>query len=170
MTQIVVSRRDGILRAPDGTRWRIARGKTLADARHPAVLANPGDWVPMEVTLTVEGADPAVGDSDRDTTLDELRSALEDGRNEQAELEETLAQRDAEFSRLVAGLAELGVWIPEEDDRRPGWLVDLALEAAGAGFNALKNQVSEPTIAPPKPRKRTAPRLAENIRPVDDAF
>jgi hypothetical protein len=155
--QIVVSRRDGVLTAPNGVKWRVVRGKTLADADHPAVAANPRDWAPIEITLTVDQSGPDVGSSDRDATLDELRSALEDARGEQAELEETLSQRDAELSRLAEGLAAAGVALP--DDRQPGWLCDLALEAVETGLNALKEQAAfKPgVVAPPKSRRRPTP-------------
>lgn len=167
--EIVVSRRDGILTAPDGTKHRVARGKTLADADHPAVLANPRDWVPMVVTLTL-GDRPRAGvsqDSTAAAEIDELNGQV-------TELEETLAGRDAELGRLVEGLAELGVKLPADDDREPGWLVDLVLDlvvtqhaervaAYGTGRDdeAAGDPVAPPraVLAPPKPRKRALPPL-----------
>jgi hypothetical protein len=158
MTQIVVSRRDGILRAPDGTKYRVARGKTLANAAHPAVEANPGDWQPIDITLDVEGAEPLSpgGDDDAFRARDADRGQLE---NDVAELEETLAQRDAELTRLAEGLATHGIELPAEDDREPGWLVDLVLDTfanSGAPTAPLREGG---VIAPPKPRKRASPPL-----------
>lgn len=154
---IVVSRRDGVLTAPDGTKWRVARGKTLADADHPAVLANPGDWAPMVITLTVGDHEPTVDDDPRLTP--EAIGILDDLRGEIAELEETLAQRDAELFRLAEGLAARGVVLPAEDDREPGWLVDLVL--------AWMDRPLPPAVTPPpKPRKRAAPPRIP--RPGDD--
>lgn len=172
--QIVVSRRDGILRAPDGTKHRVARGKTLAHADHPAVLANPGDWVPMIITLTVgDGDRPAAGELEE--TLGVQHGRIVQLENDVTELEETLAGRDAELTRLAEGVAELGVALPAEDDREPGWLVDLVLDeivsahatnfgAYGKGRDdeATRADVVEqlaPPIAPSKPRKRTVPPL-----------
>lgn len=170
MTQeIVVSRRDGILRAPDGTKHRVARGRTLAHADHPAVLANPGDWVPMIITLTVgDRPDGVPQDSPAAAEIDQLNAQV-------TELEETLAGRDAELTRLAEGVAELGVALPAEDDREPGWLVDLVLDeivsAHATNFGAYgKGRDDEaasadiveqlaPPIAPSKPRKRTVPPL-----------
>lgn len=158
MTEIVVSRRDGILRAPDGTKHRVARGKTLAEADHPAVLANPRDWVPMVVELTTGTSGDAEG-------VPHPPCAAQD---DLAELEETLAARDAELTRLAEGLADLGVRLPAEDGRKPGWLVDLALDAfvdaqathfKGAGVIDAEPEPAPAPIAPPKPRKRTAPPL-----------
>jgi hypothetical protein len=164
MTNIVVSRRDGILRAPDGTKHRVARGKTLAEADHPAVLANPGDWLPMVVTLTVDGREPSGAEV---PGSHEQVAQLE---NDLAELEETLAARDAELTRLAEGLAAAGIQLPVDDEREPGWLVDLALGwidvdrasvAAGLSKPVAEPepaaQQAPPAIAPPKPRKRTAP-------------
>lgn len=174
MTGIVVSRRDGILRAPDGTKHRVARGKTLADSDHPAVLANPGDWVPMVVTLTVgdrpEGERSAAA-SELDTPLGVRHEQVVQLENDVAELEETLAQRDAELTRLAESLAELGVRLPAEDERESGWLVDLALDAIvsaqathfreGGVIKSPLEPAAERAapIAPPKARKRTTPPL-----------
>lgn len=170
--QIVVSRRDGILTAPDGTKHRVARGKTLADADHPAVLANPRDWVPMVVTLTLDDGDrpersAATLPGDLDTPLGVQHEQIVQLENDLAELEETLAARDAELTRLAEGLAELGVKLPAEDDREPGWLVDLVLDAIVSAQATHFREVGivpaapepAPPIAPPKPRKRTAPPL-----------
>ena len=170
---IVVSRRDGILRAPDGTKWRVVRGKTLADADHPAVVANPGDWVPMVVTLTT-------GDrsAPSDVEVPASHTQVEQFENDVAELEETLSSRDAELERLAAGLVELGVKLPAEEDRQPGWLVDLVLDEivtarADPRWSAAPTPPVEPpalaTIAPPKPRKRTAPPLSPAAS-SDDSF
>jgi hypothetical protein len=164
MTQIVVSKRDGILTAPDGTKTRVARGKTLADARHPAVEAHPRDWVPVELTLTVD--EPPAGDFD--TPLGIRHEQVVQLENDVAELEETLAQRDAELTRLADGLALAGIELPTEDDREPGWLVNLALGwididrarmAAGLHSIDVDPATARPAIAPPKPRKRTVPPL-----------
>ncbi len=163
MTGIVVSRRDGILRAPDGTKHRVARGKTLADADHPAVLANPQDWIPMTVALTVADRPEAPSGAEVPATHEQVAQF----ENDVAELEETLAQRDAEFVRLVDGLSAAGVTLPAEDDRRAGWVVDLVLDTLGRlGSDSLPSFIEDPEppqpagpapIAPPKPRKRTGP-------------
>ncbi|MET0419006.1 MAG: hypothetical protein ABW022_23585 [Actinoplanes sp.] len=177
MTKIVVSRRDGILRAPDGTKYRIARGRTLAEADHPAVVANPGDWVPMVVTLTVADRPEAEQRPAAEGSHAELIAQLEDAQGEAQAAEDEAEHLRSEMNRLAEGLAAAGITLPAEDDREPGWLVDLALEAVGAGLNALKEQVapaarsgfddpqpatpeqapSPPKIAPPKPRKRSSP-------------
>jgi hypothetical protein len=166
--EIVVSRRDGILTAPDGTKHRVARGKTLADADHPAVLANPRDWVPMVVTLTL-GDRPRAGDLD--TPLGAQHERVVQLENDVTELEETLAARDAELIRLADQLAARGVELPAEDDREPGWLVDLVFEwmdrfgtaAYGKGRDdeAAADPVAPPAavLAPPRPRKRALPPL-----------
>lgn len=162
MTQIVVSRRDGILRAPDGTKWRVARGKTLADAEHPAVLANPGDWTPMVVTLTVD--DRPEDERATDGPLPEGGAArLAQLENDVTELEETLAGRDEVFASLVEGLAARDFELPAEDDREPGWLVDLVLrlvDERASTRSSPPRATPVPAVAPPsRPRKRTAPPL-----------
>jgi hypothetical protein len=163
--EIVVSRRDGILTAPDGTKYRIARGKTLADADHPAVIANPRDWVPMVISLSV-GDRPDDGEPPHGSSSERLAKAESDV----VELEETLDRLTDELSRLAQGLEGAGVELPAEEEWSPGWLVDLVLTVVRAGSIALRAADDEPEpvdiveqlappIAPPKPRKRTSPPL-----------
>jgi hypothetical protein len=176
VTSIVVSKRDGIVKAPDGTKYRVARGKTLADARHPVVEAYPHDWVPMVVALSVEDGAPGSATANSDDLHDRLGQA----ENDLAEVEELAEHRGAELVRLAEGLAGFGYDLPAEADRRPGWLVDLVLDAlpvraataslpldAPAPHSATEAAVEYPTapiaeppvIAPPRaPRKGRTPR------------
>jgi hypothetical protein len=159
VTQIVVSTRNGVLTAPDGTKHRVARGKTLADARHPAVLACPRDWSPMVVDLTVDG--PAPGDSEPVAHAHEQIAQLE---NDVTELEETLSDRDREFGRLMTGLEVAGVTLPAEEIRQPGWLVDLVLaqlaeRSADVPPIVVPYAEAKP-LAPTKSRRRVVPPLA----------
>lgn len=144
MTGIVVSRRDGIARAPDGTQWRVHRGKTLADTRHPAVVAYPNDWTPVTIELSVPGTSSASvpQGSPVAAEIDELR-------NELAEIEELADQRGTELQRLQDGLAERGALLPDEDSRSPGWLVDFVLDVIDA--------IPSPPSAAPKPPRRKPP-------------
>jgi hypothetical protein len=155
MSEIVVSKRDGIVTGPDGVKHRVYRGKTLADAAHPIVQAHPNDWVPMHVELALPGAHvpPAASHAEQlqhDNDLDVLRNDL-------AEAEETAETLTAELTRLAGGLATRGYELPDEDDREPGWLVDLVLrsldEAPPAG-----------AVPPPKPPRAPKPRVG---RPSD---
>lgn len=163
MTGIVVSKRDGIAKAPDGTQHRVYRGKTLADAQHPVVLAYPGDWLPMEVHLSVPGGEtePAApaGDAQVLATLEELR-------NELAEATELAEDAVQEFERLQRALAANGVALPAEDARETGWLVDLVIDVVETwrSDNASAVDVTpldaepETAVAPRPPRKRTPAR------------
>ena len=124
MTKIVVARRDGTLRSPGGERFRLHRGKTLADARHPAVVAFPEDWRPVEIDLPInDAADVEVPAAE--VTEDELAEL----RTELAETTETVEHLGAQFRRLIEGLAERGIELPEDEAREQGWLVGLALAA-----------------------------------------
>lgn len=152
MTSIVVAKRDGIATAPDGTKYRTARGKTLADARHPLVEAYPGDWTPMRVDLPVdepEGIEhPPCAAQDE---VDELRNDL-------AEAEELAEHRGAELLRLAEGLAGFGYTLPDEADRGPGWLVDLVLDA----LPVLAPAPAELPVDAPAPHSATAAVAAAN--------
>jgi len=170
VTSIVVSKRDGIAKAPDGTKYRVARGKTLADARHPVVEAYPNDWVPMVVDLSVEDGERAHSAVD-EAALEELRSDL-------AEAEELAEHRGAELLRLAQGIEGLGYELPADADRYPGWLTDLVLGAlpvrppvvaelpvdAPAPHSATAECEVEVTPAPAAPRI-TPPRTPRKARP-----
>lgn len=154
MTELVVARRDGILTAPDGTKYRLARGKTLADARHPAVAASPQSFAPMKIELSVEDDEPSP-------------AAASDASEELAEVE---SERDAYREQLVviaAGLADRGVTLPLEDERSPGWLADAVFAALDA--QPSRGDRGETPVAPEqpaagatarKPRKRLTPPVA----------
>jgi len=162
MTQIVVSKRDGIVRAPDGTKHRVARGKTLADARHPVVEAYPNDWVPMVVELSVDDDGsaatlPGMDATEREELIDELRSDV-------AEAEEVAEHRGAELVRLAEALEGFGYTLPAEDDRRPGWLVDFVLEALPVKAPPAELPVDEP--APHSAVAERAERPEADVIPI----
>jgi hypothetical protein len=153
VTEIMVSKRSGIAVGPDGVKHRVHRGKTLADARHPLVQSQPNDWSPMQIELNVEG-------DDAHAAVDE--AALEELRSDLAEVEELAEARGSELQRLADGLAARGLTLPAEDDRAPGWLVDVALEAVDLAQHDVvltrANPEPAPVAAVPAPR---APRAAK---------
>lgn len=140
MTEIVVASRAGILRAPDGEQFRLVPGKTLADARHPGVLANPDSFMPVEVELSVD--DPEESDPRR----------LEDAETEAESLRQVL-------TTISDGL-EVRALIPEgTDTAKSGWLVetlfafiDTAISADGHTMDGQLEAVPPPAPRPRKPR------------------
>lgn len=148
MTEIMVAKRDGVATAPDGVKYRTHRGKTLADARHPLVQAYPQDWSPMEIALTVDGP-VAEGGATLDKTLEDLL----DARNDLAEVEEVAEARGLELVRLAGSLEARGIKLPAAEDRAPGWLADLVLDALDA--LAGGRPAAPAPVAPPR-----APRSA----------
>lgn len=149
MTEIVVAKRDGVLTAPDGTKYRTHRGKTLADARHPAVQAWPKDWVPMVVELAVDDESSSVAAAPSDDSS--VSKRLEEVLDELAESEELADSRGLELQRLADGLRELGAAAPPEGERTTGWVVNLALEMLA------ERPVAPPVAAPKAPRVRKPP-------------
>lgn len=129
MTSIVVARRDGIIRDPEsGAQYRTHRGRTLADARHPVVLAHPTEWLPMEVHLSVDGG-PAP------ETADDRAAILED------QVGELVAERDELAGILTAVQQTLarGGLLDGVDTSEPGWLVRTIAEAL-----EVESDVEEP--------------------------
>lgn len=148
MTEIVVAYRDGILTAPSGEKFRLVRGKTLADARHPAVRMRPESWGPMVVELSVD--DPTEpSDPDRDAKLDDLRASIE-----QAE-----AERDGFRTQLAAVATVLGAraLLPANAGDHEGWLAEAVAAAIDGSAAALP-------AAPVKPPRGARPR-----KPVAEA-
>lgn len=145
MTQLVVAKRDGVIKGPDGTMHRVYKGKTLADARHPAVEHTPQAWMPMEVALPVAGDAPA-GNLGHGEASAVLVAELVDARTEAADYLASLAE-------VVEVLAELGYPVPTEDDRAPGWLAE-AVRAALTG--AAPDDVPPPKAARARTRSARA--------------
>jgi hypothetical protein len=100
--QIVIARRNGAVRGPDGERIVIRAGRTVADADHPVVAAYPRAWTPVTVALTTprgEGSDTAPddqGDVGRAATVDP-----------------DIAEHADQFRRLATAARGLGV-LPDE--------------------------------------------------------
>lgn len=118
MSGLLVARRSGIGTAPDGTKYRIARGKTIADPRHPLVLAYPNDWMAVEVSLQYDG-DEVNADPDNS----EIAAVV--ARAEAAEVEAGAYR--AQLEAVVEVLHEHGYTPPGE--LVPGWLAVLVDEA-----------------------------------------
>lgn len=119
MTELLIARTNGVLRAPDGTQYRVVRGKTLAAATHPAAAAYPEAFMPVEIHLP--GPDGAAHSAvEADTKVRELAEALD----------EQTAQTDAlveQLTRIGALLDERGL-LDGVDRERPGWLADRLAE------------------------------------------
>jgi len=103
----VVAKRDGVLKAPDGTRYRMHAGGTLAHREHPAVIANPQAWAPAEIDLDVIAGSPEAEESGK--LIDEAYGYLND----------------------IANLLH-GRGLIDEADTEPGWLVRAVARAVGA--------------------------------------
>lgn len=144
MTRLVVAKRDGVIKGPDGTMHRVYKGKTLADARHPAVEHTPQAWMPMEVALPVAGDAPALAFGV--DVVNPLAAGFAEARAEAAEYVVTLAE-------VVEVLAELGYPVPADDDRTPGWLAE-AVRAALTG--AAPDDVPPPKAARARTRSARA--------------
>lgn len=103
----VVAKRDGVLKAPDGTRYRMVAGGTLAHRQHPAVIANPQAFVPASIDLDVtEGSAEA---DESAALIDEAYGYLND---------------------IANAMHERG--LIDETDTEPGWLVRAVRRAIGA--------------------------------------
>jgi hypothetical protein len=151
MTNIVCASRDGVLRAPNGEQFRMVRGRTLADARHPAVVANPDAFMPVQVELSIEDADPG--------HLEDYFAV------EQAELEEKLQQAEAEATAYRAQLVTIadivmaaGRVSPGTDTDQPGWLAETIRTMAAHTHPTLATSDAEDDVPPPRTRAPRTPK------------
>lgn len=155
MTSIVVATRDGILTGPDGTNYRLVRGKTLGDARHPAIAAYPDNFMPVEIELShdAEAADPGHLEDDFAVELAELQE-------EKAQADEAANGYMSQLAAIADLLAERGM-VPD-DTGTEGWLT----RAVAAALDRDVSRETSPTpaddeddIPPPvaarKPRGKT---------------
>lgn len=133
---LVIATRSGTVTAPDGTLTAITRGRTVADAQHPAVLVDPRNWMPFEVELKVDDAEEGRAPDDAGDLVAEYGQALD---------------RIAEAFR-AAGLLPVDVPVTASE------LADLVV--AGIESDDEPEAADQPpVVAPPAPpRKRTAPK------------
>lgn len=161
MTSIVIAARDGILKGPDGEQYRMVRGRTLANAAHPAVAAYPDNWQPMVLDIDVpdpEEADPGHLEDDVAVELAELR---EEARRAEADA----ARYQEQLQAIAEGLESRGLIPPSADIDRQGWLIDTLFNfidtALGADGHTMDGQLESvpDDVPPPAPaRKRATPK------------
>jgi hypothetical protein len=166
--QIMVAVKDGIAREPSGVQHRVVRGRTLADARHPLVIAYPHEWQPIEIHLPYGEPDEAV-DVDHVFDIDKLRNHNEHLTAAHKQAEAEAAGYLSQLEAVAEVLAEHGYEAPAEP--APGWLARLVEQAlaeprAAAPVDdsvpdpkpALAPAVEKPAAPPPaRPRKKAAP-------------
>jgi hypothetical protein len=155
MTNIVVATRSGLAVGPDGTKYRLARGRTLADARHPLAQAHPDLFSAYTIELSVDdpeaGGDPAAERGDVAT-----------GAHKVGEVEAVAEDYRTQLATIAEGLYARGLVPAELDTDRPGWLAELIFAVIDAPATAAVDEPDDAPEAPapdslPKPRKR-APR------------
>jgi hypothetical protein len=118
-SKVVVARKNGLLAGPDGSRIRITRGKTYADAGHPAVTEFPEAWADLPVTLAADGPAPqGEQDSGAPGLVADLQARIE-------ELEETAGGYREQLQRMAQLMIERGYVTDETNTQSDGWLVRL---------------------------------------------
>jgi hypothetical protein len=166
-TRIVVATRSGLAVGPDGSKYRLARGRTLADARHPLAAAYPEMFAEYAIELPYEGdepSSPAAGDGN--LAQGEATAGLV------ADLADARAAADSYRAQLAAIAEDLygrGLVPADVDTEREGWLAELIaniLDRSRVEDPVAKGDAPEaPTVEPgplPRPRKRAArPRVTE---------
>lgn len=146
MTSIVIATRSGLAKDPDGGQFRLVKGRTLADARHPLVRAYPELFAEHTIDLPVD---------DHEVAVDPDRGSLEYFTAQADEYREQLAA-------VVEVLREHGALPAEDAMTEPGWLaaaVGAALDRPASDGTPPSN-AEEPVREPaalPKARRR-APR------------
>lgn len=153
MTNIVVATRNGLAEGPDGAKYRLARGRTLADARHPLAQAHPELFAPYSIELSVDepDGDAAAERGDVSSWPDKVAEAeaVADGYREQ-------------LAAIAEGLHARGLVPADLDTTVEGWLAELVFAVIDG---PAPEQADPPAAAKaaepadlPKPRKRAAPR------------
>jgi hypothetical protein len=159
-TEIVVANRSGLAEGPDGTKYRLVRGRTLADARHPLPQAHPNLFSPYRIDLSYEGDDvspSAAGDVSHDaaaggdTWADKVR-----------EVEATAASYRTQLATIVDGLQVRGLVPAETDTTREGWLAELVFAVIDRQQTGADPETGPeaPEVSADRPRKRTPRRPA----------
>lgn len=153
---IVVATRSGLAASADGSKYRLARGRTLADARHPLVQEHPELWAPYHIELSVNEPGTVGG-----PTQDETSAARA---FELAEARDTAERYREQLAAIAEGLYARGLVPADVDTDREGWLADLVfvvLDGPAADPSRAAGDDAPPTVQAaepeslPKPRKRT---------------
>jgi hypothetical protein len=148
MTEIVVSKRNGIITAPDGSKYRVVRGRTFADARHPVAKAYPDSFMPYKIDLPYEGDDEHDGPSAAE------RGDGETWPGKVAEAESVAEGYRLQLATIVDGLQTRGLMPVDVDTEREGWLVEVLFGILDAGVDPVAPPAA-PRRAPGRPRKST---------------
>ena len=155
-TEIVVANRSGMAEAPDGSKHRLVRGRTLADARHPLAAAYPDLFSPYTIDLPYEGDEPSPAAAN-DGSERELEQRLDDATATAADYRQQLAA-------IVEVLHAHDALPPEDATTEPGWLaraVAKLFDSAPPGDAPAAPKVPEPAAMPRKraarPRPATVP-------------
>lgn len=148
MAEILIAKRDTVLVTPGtGEKFRLIRGRTLADARHPAAAAYPENFMPVQIELNCNDPDHS-GDEDPAEVVEEYR----------ARLHEALALADsyrAQLTRIVDELMSRGLMPADIDTDREGWLVEVV---AGVLDERVVTSEADFVLPPAKARVARAPR------------
>ena len=154
---IVVANRNGLAQGPDGAKYRLAAGRTLADARHPLAQAHPELFSPYSIELGYEGDEAAdEGNLAQGEQAAELVAELADART-------AAEQYRVQLAAIAEGLHARGLVPADLDTEREGWLADLVfavLDAPAAEPEPApelpKAVTGEPAALPKTPRRRAA--------------
>jgi hypothetical protein len=155
-TRIVVANRSGLAASPDGSKYRLAAGRTLADERHPLVTAYPDLFSPYEIHLPYEGDEP-------DGPSAAERGDVPSWPERVAEVEATAEGYREQLAAIAEDLHTRGLVPADIDTSSEGWLAALIadiLDRSRVEDAAPAPEGKLPEAAPdalPKPRKR-APR------------
>jgi len=150
-SKLMIARRDGTVRNTEtGERYRLLKGRTVADAEHPAVKLYPEAFMPLTVELRVEDEQRAVSDPESDGDLAE----------ELAEVESERDYAQGVLRGLAEALAERGLVDRDNPPNHEGWLAETLLAAIDRAAAPTVSEVPAGTAAP-KPR-RPRPRAASD--------
>lgn len=132
MTGLLVARIDGVIKGTDGALYRVVRGKTLADPKHPAPQRAPQAFVPMHVELSVESSDPG-----------HLEDAASEG---EAELKAQCDALEGTLNTIADALETRGLLPAELDRSKPGWLTAAVIRA----LDTATGKPGERPVVPPR--------------------
>jgi hypothetical protein len=127
---VMIARREGVFKTPDGSLYRLEVGRTTADADHPIVRSFPDAWAPFAVHFA--SGEPAPMD---ESIADQL-----------TELEETAERYRLILTTISDGLEVRGL-LASADREREGWLVEAVFSAVD-GPEKISEQAG-PALATP---------------------
>lgn len=151
-TKIVVATRSGLAQGPDGSKYRLARGRTLADARHPLAAAHPELFADYTIDLPYEGDEPSSAAGGDVSSVDQTIAT-----RQLEEAEGTAEKYREQLAAIAEELHARGLVPADLDTGAEGWLARLIVDILNRSRVEDPSPATSDATAPEPPKVEPGP-------------